>query len=577
MRVLLLYPPQQAWYGPHLGLPSLTAFLRRAGLEVRQRDLNQELNRRLLAPRWLARALARARERARRGGPLPATFAPALGWAEAAQERVVEALPGALAVLRDPARLADDAALAQAFGTLGEAYALFSIGWHPTAVGSSLQLPANPCCAAEVLAAVADERHNPYRELYREEVLPELLADPWQPDLIGLGLTYEEQLVPGLTLAKLLGEALPETPLVLGGALLSRLLPAFRRAGRFPAAFAPAAHVVVHEGETALLRLCEALDSRRPPGPELPNLLSPLPGGGLQLGPALQEDVATLPTPDFGGLVLRDYLLAEPILPLLTSRGCYWGRCGFCTHHGGYGEQGGYRARPVAQVADDLATLRRRDGARVVYLVDEAVPLRNLRAVARANREGGLGLGWFGDVRLERGLTRALLDELRAGGCQMLIFGQESGSQASLDRMGKGITVDQARRILRDATAAGIFTVGMFFIGFPGETLLDAERTRRFLEEERAHLGAWGLGAFSLLEGSPAFRRPADHGITWIGAEPADGELGNRYAYRLRQGIDEGSAGRIAEAIRRRLGAEEAPASLFPRELHALRRTFAAG
>lgn len=562
MRVLLLHPPQQAWYGPHLGLPSLAAFLRMHGVDVRVRDLNQEVNRTLLTPEWLERAAARARERFGGLAALPEPVEEALQ----TLPRVQEELPRALATLKDPGSLHDDAALQAAFAVLGHAYGVLSAGWHPTVLSDGLHLSGSVCSAADLAAAVADEATNPFIEVLRDTVLPALLAE--EPDLVGIGLTYEDQLVPALTLARLLRAARPGLPLVAGGALVSRLLPAFRRRGEL---FPELDWAIVHEGETALLRLCESLAAGRPPDAGLPNLLCRAPGGGLVLGPALEEDLRTLPTPDFTDLALDRYLLAEPVLPLLTSRGCYWGRCAFCAHHQSYGEAARFRLRPAERLRADLDTLSRRHGPCTLYLVDEAVPLRSLKVVAEHEQARRLGLRWFGDVRMERGLTAGLLRALHQGGCRLLIFGQESGSQAILDRMRKGITLEQASRILHDATAAGIATVVMYFVGFPGETVQTAQQTAGFIAEHAEQITAWGVGSFSLLQGAPAHRDPTAFGITWIAPEPEDGDLGHRHAYRVLRGLDGDSASRIAASLRRRMSEHSRHSLGFPRELLALR------
>ena len=153
----------------------------------------------------------------------------------------------------------------------------------------------------------------------------------------------------------------------------------------------------------------------------------------------------------------------------------------------------------------------------------------------------------------------------------MLVFGLESGSQRVLDRMHKGICVQDASRILHDCAAAGIFNVVMVFVGFPGETVQDAQATARFLEEHASVIGAWGVGSFSLLRGSPAFVSPEAFEITWIARTPEDGDLGHSFAYRTRSGIDSGSASRIAAALRRRMSHGPANSPGFPRELIALR------
>src|SRR5262249_34397390 len=60
-------------------------------------------------------------------------------------------------------------------------------------------------------------------------------------------------------------------------------------------------------------------------------------------------------------------------------------------------------------------------------------------------------------------------------GVRKLFFGLESGSQATLDHMQKGIRVDDANTVLRNCSDAGIAFHLFSIIGFPEET------------EERAH------------------------------------------------------------------------------------------
>ncbi len=556
--VLLMYPPQQTFYGPHLGLPSLVAALRTAGIRAEMVDLNQRLNRTLLTREWLTRAATMA-DRSR----------PEVAAALEPLDQVLEVLPPALANLADPEIIQDMDAVLASFSVLSQAYGILGAPWWPSQLSYGFTMPSHRLESWEgATVAAMDHEANPFITFLERE-LPTILGQR-RPRLVGIGVTYRDQLVPALTLARLLRRLLPRVPLVAGGALMSRLLPRFVERGDI---FPEFDYVIVHEGETAIAALYDAIVSDRDPA-GVPNLLRRTPEG-LALGPRHQEDVRALPTPDFSDLDLDGYLLPEPVLPLLTSRGCYWARCGFCAHHTSYGPEGRYRPRPKALVARDLDELVTRYRAKVVYLVDEAVPLPNLRAVASHVEETGLGVAWFGDVRMEAGLTLDTLRALERGGCEMLIFGLESGSQRVLDLMDKGYRLDVAARVLHDAAEAGIFTVVMLFVGFPGETVPDAQDTLRFIQEHAGEIGAWGIGSFSLLEGSPAHGEPRRFGISWISPEPEGGDLGDSYGYRPMRGLDQASASRIANSITRTLAPLAKPEASLPRELIVMRRALA--
>jgi anaerobic magnesium-protoporphyrin IX monomethyl ester cyclase len=63
----------------------------------------------------------------------------------------------------------------------------------------------------------------------------------------------------------------------------------------------------------------------------------------------------------------------------------------------------------------------------------------------------------------------------------------ESGSQRILDIIGKGITLDQARKAVADAKAVGMETFAFFMLGLPGETEEDLQKTVDFAIELNPH------------------------------------------------------------------------------------------
>ena len=54
----------------------------------------------------------------------------------------------------------------------------------------------------DILKAIRDEGQNPYIELFRDWFLPSILAD--KPDLVGISITATSQIIPGLTLCRLI-------------------------------------------------------------------------------------------------------------------------------------------------------------------------------------------------------------------------------------------------------------------------------------------------------------------------------------------------------------------------------------
>ena len=62
-------------------------------------------------------------------------------------------------------------------------------------------------------------------------------------------------------------------------------------------------------------------------------------------------------------------------------------------------------------------------------------------------------------------------------------MGYESGNQAILNNVKKGVRLDVARRFTRDAKSLGIAIHGTFILGLPGETRETIAETIRFARE----------------------------------------------------------------------------------------------
>jgi radical SAM superfamily enzyme YgiQ (UPF0313 family) len=110
----------------------------------------------------------------------------------------------------------------------------------------------------------------------------------------------------------------------------------------------------------------------------------------------------------------------------------------------------------------------------LIHFIDNAIPPAALRYFANHP----VGVPWYGHVRFEKDLEDPeFCHALRQSGCRMLQLGLESGSQNVLDRMNKGILLENALKILNNLTRAGIGTYVYFLFGTPYETLKEARQT----------------------------------------------------------------------------------------------------
>ena len=91
-------------------------------------------------------------------------------------------------------------------------------------------------------------------------------------------------------------------------------------------------------------------------------------------------------------------------------------------------------------------------------------------------KERGLDITFACGSRVDH-VNKEILKYLYDNGCAVLYFGVESASQETLNRIGKKITVEQAKRVFRWVKELNGFATGSFILGFPWETVDDMKKT----------------------------------------------------------------------------------------------------
>jgi anaerobic magnesium-protoporphyrin IX monomethyl ester cyclase len=475
VKATLIYPPIGDPRAPQLALPSLAAVMRRAGIETDLVDLNLAGIVALLRPDRLRHTGDVLRERDDRSQRILGDLA--LLAAESSNQ--------ALATLRDTERFYDANDYNAARDTIFTGLAATSASAStPVALGLlpiRYDVPgADAQCLADLIRVTSDRRANLFADHWEEDVFPSL--ERARPDFIGITITNRQQIIPGLMLARNLRER--GHFVVIGGALYTKFVDQLRLRPDFFRAFADG--VVVYEGETAVVALAHELAGARR-FDRVPNYLHLGADGVVRMGPIKVENVEELPTPDFSGLRLADYLTPTPVLPILTGKGCYFNRCKFCDiPYINHVAQKAYRVRSPEKIVGDVKELSQRFGSRHFVITDEALAPKLLDDLAAAfEASGPERYSFTGYARLEPGFTAGLCRRLRQMGMRKLFFGMESAAQETLDHMDKGTNVHEAPAVLRNCRDAGIAFHLFSIIGFPEESEDSARRTFQFFIDHK--------------------------------------------------------------------------------------------
>ena len=236
--------------------------------------------------------------------------------------------------------------------------------------------------------------------------------------------------------------------------------------------------------------------------------------------------------PTYSGLTLDRYLtILDSTNPmhrlwseghwnkLTVAHGCYWKQCTFCDVGLNYISR--YEMTPTDRLIQQIEQLIAETGCRGFHFVDEAAPPAALKSLALALLERGITISWWGNIRFEEAFSPDLCCLLAASGCIAVTAGLEAASDRLLEKIKKGITVDQTALVAAAFKDAGILIHAYLMYGCPSETVQETidslERVRQLFAADLIQSAFWHR--FTATAHSPIGLKPAAHGLRILGPE----------------------------------------------------------
>lgn len=394
-----------------------------------------------------------------------------------------------------------------------------------------------------VLSNIRNQKENffiPFFNKYINEI------KNYAPDNIGISINFFCQLVPGMTLASILKEEIKDVKIILGGAFFS----SYRNNWQVLAPFRKITDIIIpFAGEIPLLNTISALENNQSLN-NVPGIIN------------CQNDIFTyiqndesdpdldIILPDFSDFSFAKYLSPYSIIPYSATKGCYWGKCTFCSQHLLY-EFNSFKKKKDEIIFKELSELSNQYGVTEFYFVDEAIPVKTAMFLSKMLSNTNRKISWFGDMRLEAGINTDLLNKLEIGGCRMLIMGLESSVSRIIDLMKKGTSPNIISKILKSCSESNIKTFVMFFIGFPTESEEEALQTVQFVEDHKDGINYVSFDRFVLLKNTPVYNDPSYYSITVKNDEKSE-DLAIHARYKVSQGLSSKDADILLDKIKNR-------------------------
>lgn len=193
----------------------------------------------------------------------------------------------------------------------------------------------------------------------------------------------------------------------------------------------------------------------------------------------------------------------DGIASMYLSKGCT-GKCTFCYNHAFHNSC--RRGRDVKTFIDEALLLKEKYGATAIAFADELFGCNKeiIREICEAMIEAKIDLPWGAMTKIGI-FDREDFELMYKAGCRWLEFGVESGSRSTLNRMKKGMKLEDVEKDLLICKELGIITLCYFIVGFPGETEDELKETCQLINKVK--YSRFVCSYFSPLPGSEIFEK----------------------------------------------------------------------
>ncbi len=196
----------------------------------------------------------------------------------------------------------------------------------------------------------------------------------------------------------------------------------------------------------------------------------------------------------------------DKMLPVISARNCWWGKCVFC-YHKLNPQVVRYQQRPVDQVYNDIKELSRITGINIFHLADHSTHMKTLMKLADRLITEGPMVKLLALVRPTGKWTKDITRMLAMAGLQKVYLGLETTSQEKLDLLQKGLTMDILEHDLEAFASAGILT-RVFVLDFPTQTIEEFRNTLQWILDRHHIIDAFIAERFKLGRNSIIFLQP---------------------------------------------------------------------
>lgn len=353
--------------------------------------------------------------------------------------------------------------------------------------------------------SLTDQCHPEYSD---EKFLDSLAKE--RPEMVGLSFLSNSSYPAACSLARKIKTVLPSTRIVCGG-----VFPTIN-ARKIIASESSIDVVAKGEGERCIVELAER---DRALG-DIAGICFRSDSGEIIETPDREmiKNLDSIPFPDRDSIDIN-YVASlpldvpaviwdQPFTTVVSSRGCPFS-CTFCNCPTFSNRQ--CRFRSSENILKELKEMEQQGYSSFCFVDD------NFLLVPERVKEICKGMGelrpfrWGCEGRADS-KGHEIFGHLAAAGCDLIMFGIESGSQRVLETMNKKTKIHEIEKSISMARKAGISIIhGFFIVGAPGETVEELKQTFDFAE--RNDINSFGFNSMVAFRGTALWKDAVAKGL----------------------------------------------------------------
>ena len=228
------------------------------------------------------------------------------------------------------------------------------------------------------------------------------------------------------------------------------------------------------------------------------------------------ENLDEIPFPDRSILDINAYannykLRGIPTTTMITSRGCSWGKCAFCSQYQLPGSK--IRYRSATNIVDEIKEIQDKYDIHGFMFFDDEFVHNKRRLKDFCELVTPLNIKWRCLSRVES-INSKIVSIMKDAGCVEIALGIESADQDILNTINKNIDINKAEKACEIIKENGIDLKELFIIGLPDESNESLQKMDEFVERTRTVDIDFTI--LSIFPGSDIYEHPEKYpGITF--------------------------------------------------------------